>query len=138
MLCLKSLFVFKKVYCVFKKSILCLKRCILCLKRCILWLGHQHFFSTVQGLMVGNTFPLTEFTHSLLMKIYKHKKKYTFLNTKYTLVLLILIFFNLLILFWHTDNNFCFYAEVNFWDFVRNDSSIESIVTTRPFSLPYK
>jgi hypothetical protein len=21
------------------------------------------------------------------------------------------------------DNNFCFYAEVNFWDFVRNDNS---------------
>ena len=34
-------------------------------------------------------------------------------------------FFNLLILFWHTDKNFCFFAEVNFWDFVRNDSSIE-------------
>ena len=33
--------------------------------------------------------------------------------------------FNLLNLFWHTDKNFCFYAEVNFWDFVRNDSSIE-------------
>jgi hypothetical protein len=26
-------------------------------------------------------------------------------------------FFNLLNLFWHTDKNFCFYAEVNFWDF---------------------
>jgi hypothetical protein len=26
-----------------------------------------------------------------------------------------LIFFNLLNLFWHTDKNFCFYAEVNFW-----------------------
>ena len=24
---------------------------------------------------------------------------------------------------WHTDKNFCFYAEVNFWDFVRNDNS---------------
>ena len=35
----------------------------------------------------------------------------------------ILIFFNLLNLFWHTDKNFCFYAEVNFWDFVRNDNS---------------
>jgi hypothetical protein len=34
-----------------------------------------------------------------------------------------LIFFNLLNLFWHTDKNFCFYAEVNFWDFVRNDNS---------------
>ena len=34
-------------------------------------------------------------------------------------------FFNLLNLFWHTDKNFCFYAEVNFWDFVRNNSSIE-------------
>jgi hypothetical protein len=32
-------------------------------------------------------------------------------------------FFNLLNLFWHTDKNFCFYAEVNFWDFVRNDNS---------------
>ena len=31
--------------------------------------------------------------------------------------------FNLLNLFWHTDKNFCFYAEVNFWDFVRNDNS---------------
>jgi hypothetical protein len=31
----------------------------------------------------------------------------------------------LLNLFWHTDRNFCFYAEVNFWDFVRNNSSIE-------------
>ena len=40
-----------------------------------------------------------------------------------TFVLLILIFFNLLNLFWHTDKNFCFYAEVNFWDFVRNDNS---------------
>jgi hypothetical protein len=38
------------------------------------------------------------------------------------LVLLILIFFNLLNLFWHTDKNFCFYAEVNFGDFVRNDN----------------
>ena len=28
------------------------------------------------------------------------------------------LFFNLLNLFWHTDKNFCFYAEVNFWDFV--------------------
>jgi hypothetical protein len=28
--------------------------------------------------------------------------------------LLILIFFSLLNLFWHTDKNFCFYAEVNF------------------------
>jgi hypothetical protein len=37
--------------------------------------------------------------------------------------LLILIFFNLLNLFWHTDKNFCFYVEVNFWDFVRNDYS---------------
>jgi hypothetical protein len=35
----------------------------------------------------------------------------------------IFIFFNLLNLFWHTDKNFCFYAEVNFWDFVRNDNS---------------
>jgi hypothetical protein len=35
----------------------------------------------------------------------------------------ILIFLNLLNLFWHTDKNFCFYAEVNFWDFVRNDNS---------------
>jgi hypothetical protein len=36
-----------------------------------------------------------------------------------------LIFFNWLNLFWHTDKNFCFYAEVNFWDFVivRNDNS---------------
>jgi hypothetical protein len=32
-------------------------------------------------------------------------------------------FFNLLNLFWHTDKIFCFYAEVNFWDFVRNDNS---------------
>jgi hypothetical protein len=24
-----------------------------------------------------------------------------------------------LYLFWHTDTNFCFYAEVNFWDFAR-------------------
>jgi hypothetical protein len=39
------------------------------------------------------------------------------------LVLLILIFFNLLNHFWHTDKNFCFYAEVNFWDFARNDNS---------------
>jgi hypothetical protein len=37
--------------------------------------------------------------------------------------LLILIFFNSLNLFWHTDKNFCFYAEVNLWDFVRNDNS---------------
>ena len=34
-----------------------------------------------------------------------------------------MIFFNLLNLFWHTDKNFCFYTEVNFWDFVRNDNS---------------
>ena len=33
------------------------------------------------------------------------------------------LFFNLFNLFWHTDKNFCFYAEVNFWDFVRNDNS---------------
>ena len=33
------------------------------------------------------------------------------------------LFFNLFKLFWHTDKNFCFYAEVNFWDFVRNDNS---------------
>ena len=39
------------------------------------------------------------------------------------ILLLILIFFNLLNLFWHTDKNCCFYAEVNFWDFVRNDNS---------------
>jgi hypothetical protein len=34
-------------------------------------------------------------------------------------------FLNLLNLFWHTitDKNFCFYVEVNFWDFVRNDNS---------------
>ena len=32
-------------------------------------------------------------------------------------------FFNLLNLFWLTDKNFCFYAEANFWDFVRNDNS---------------
>ena len=31
--------------------------------------------------------------------------------------------FNLLNLFWHTDKNFCFYAEANFWDFARNDNS---------------
>ena len=43
--------------------------------------------------------------------------------------------FNLLNLFWHTDKNFCFYAEVNFWDFVRNDSSIgDSPVVRRPIS----
>ena len=36
--------------------------------------------------------------------------------------LLILIFFNSLNLFWHTDKNFCFYAEVSFWDSVRNDN----------------
>ena len=36
---------------------------------------------------------------------------------------ILLIFFNLLNLFWHTDKNFCFYTEVNFWDFVRNDNS---------------
>jgi hypothetical protein len=29
----------------------------------------------------------------------------------------------LAISFWHTDKNFCFYAEVSFWDFVRNDNS---------------
>ena len=34
-----------------------------------------------------------------------------------------LIFFNLLNLFWHTDKIFCYYAEVTFWDFVRNDNS---------------
>jgi hypothetical protein len=33
------------------------------------------------------------------------------------------LFFNLFNLFWHIDKNFCFYAEVNFWDFVRNDNS---------------
>jgi hypothetical protein len=33
------------------------------------------------------------------------------------------LFFNLFNPFWHTDKNFCFYAEVNFWDFVRNDNS---------------
>ena len=33
------------------------------------------------------------------------------------------LFFNLFNLFWHTDKNCCFYAEVNFWDFVRNDNS---------------
>jgi hypothetical protein len=33
------------------------------------------------------------------------------------------IFFNLLNLFWHTDKNVCFYAEINFWDFVWNDNS---------------
>jgi hypothetical protein len=33
-----------------------------------------------------------------------------------------MIFFNLLNLFWHPDKNFRFYVEVNFWDFVRNDS----------------
>jgi hypothetical protein len=33
------------------------------------------------------------------------------------------LFFNLFNLFWHTDKIFCFYAEVNFWDFVRNDNS---------------
>ena len=33
------------------------------------------------------------------------------------------LFFNLFNLFWHTDKNSCFYAEVNFWDFVRNDNS---------------
>jgi hypothetical protein len=33
------------------------------------------------------------------------------------------LFFNLFNLFWHTDKNFCFYAEVNFWDFARNDNS---------------
>ena len=33
------------------------------------------------------------------------------------------LFFNLFNLFWHTDKNFCFYVEVNFWDFVRNDNS---------------
>ena len=33
------------------------------------------------------------------------------------------LFFNLFNLFWHTDKNFCFYAKVNFWDFVRNDNS---------------
>jgi hypothetical protein len=32
-------------------------------------------------------------------------------------------FFNLLNLFWHTNKNLCFYAEVDFWDFVRNDNS---------------
>ena len=37
--------------------------------------------------------------------------------------IVLLIFFNLLNLFWHTDKNFCFHAEVNFWDFVRNDNS---------------
>ena len=34
-----------------------------------------------------------------------------------------ILFFNLLNLFWHTDKNFCFYVEVNYWDFVRNDNS---------------
>jgi hypothetical protein len=38
-------------------------------------------------------------------------------------ILLACFTFNLLNLFWHTDKNFCFYAEVNFWDFVRNDNS---------------
>jgi hypothetical protein len=33
------------------------------------------------------------------------------------------IFFNLLHLFWHTDKNFCFNAEANVWDLVRNDNS---------------
>ena len=33
------------------------------------------------------------------------------------------LFFNSFNLFWHTDKIFCFYTEVNFWDFVRNDNS---------------
>ena len=40
-----------------------------------------------------------------------------------------MIFFNSLNLFWHTDKNFCFYAEVNFWDFVRNETSAQNIST---------
>jgi hypothetical protein len=35
----------------------------------------------------------------------------------------IFINWDLFNLFWHTDKNLCFYAEVNFWDFVRNDNS---------------
>jgi hypothetical protein len=34
------------------------------------------------------------------------------------------LFFNLFNLFWQTDKNLCFYAEVNFGDFVRNDNKI--------------
>ena len=41
-----------------------------------------------------------------------------------------MIFFNLLNLFWHTDKNFCFYAEANFGDFVRNDNS-NKVTTAR-------
>ena len=40
-----------------------------------------------------------------------------------------MIFFNLLNLFWHTDKNLCFYAEVNFWDFARNDNSNKGTTT---------
>ena len=35
-----------------------------------------------------------------------------------------LIFFIWLNLFWHSDKNFCFYAEVNFWDFVSSGWTI--------------
>jgi hypothetical protein len=55
-------------------------------------------------------------------------------NQSTLLVLLILIFFNLLNLFWHTDKNICFYAEVNFWDFVRNNNS--TLVATSADSVP--
>ena len=37
-------------------------------------------------------------------------------------VSLFYLYWYLLNLFWHTDKNFCIYAEVNFWDFVRNDN----------------
>ena len=36
--------------------------------------------------------------------------------------------FKSLILTYDTDKNFCFYAEVNYWDFVRNDNSNKRMI----------
>jgi hypothetical protein len=85
----------------------------------IIWNRHGHECSRIWKLS-GN------FT---LIQIPMHQKVSRFFGSKYIgddFFLgpnLILIFFNLLNLFWHTDKNFCFYAEANFWDFVRNDNS---------------
>ena len=44
-------------------------------------------------------------------------------ETRNPCVIKVIYFLIYLISSENTDKNFCFYAEVNFWDFVRNDNS---------------
>jgi hypothetical protein len=104
--------------------ILCERKWALYGIKCILrifWQTWLHIVMNKKKSTLCKHVPCNTLTHSTNEDLLNIKRKGD-LEVSYPLSY---VFFYLLNLFWHTNNNFCFYAEFNFWDFVRNDNLIE-------------